>query len=193
MSLAKRYTQCIFNFRKVASSLLANKGKWQLLGADAKERANRWIVSGEQCNISVLYTTATRVEASTDSGQRRFVNTQQKSITSANTTTAKKRKMVAKLSEQERTEKLQPLLDAGWSLVNGRDAIIKEFIFSDFNQAFSFMTGVALLAEKINHHPEWFNCYNKVQVTLSTHDVGGLSSQDIRMATYFDTHAKLFN
>lgn len=97
----------------------------------------------------------------------------------------------AKLTEQERAEKLQPLLDAGWTLVEGRDAIYKEFLFKDFNQAFSFMTGVALLAEKINHHPEWFNCYNKVQVTLSTHDVGGLSSQDIRMATYFEAQAKL--
>lgn len=99
----------------------------------------------------------------------------------------------AKLTEQERAEKLQPLLDAGWTLVEGRDAIYKEFLLKDFNQAFSFMTGVALLAEKMNHHPEWFNCYNKVQVTLSTHDVGGLSSQDIRMATYFEAQAKLLN
>lgn len=99
----------------------------------------------------------------------------------------------AKLTEQERAEKLQPLLDAGWTLVEGRDAIYKEYLLKDFNQAFSFMTGVALLAEKMNHHPEWFNCYNKVQVTLSTHDVGGLSSQDIRMATYFEAQAKLLN
>lgn len=99
----------------------------------------------------------------------------------------------AKLTEQERAEKLQPLLDAGWTLVEGRDAIYKEYLFRDFNQAFSFMTGVALLAEKMNHHPEWLNCYNKVQVTLSTHDVGGLSSQDIRMATYFEAQAKLLN
>lgn len=97
----------------------------------------------------------------------------------------------AKLTEQERAEKLQPLLDAGWCLVEGRDAIYKEFLFKDFNQAFSFMTGVALLAEKMNHHPEWFNVYNKLQVTLSTHDVGGLSSQDIRMATYLETQSKL--
>nr|AAC25196.1 pterin-4a-carbinolamine dehydratase [Drosophila melanogaster]AAM50917.1 LP07248p [Drosophila melanogaster] len=99
--------------------------------------------------------------------------------------------MVVRLNEQERAEKLQPLLDAGWTLVEGRDAIFKQFVLKDFNQAFSFMTGVALLAEKINHHPEWFNCYNKVDVTLSTHDVGGLSSQDIRMATHLETTANL--
>ncbi|XP_017846937.1 pterin-4-alpha-carbinolamine dehydratase isoform X2 [Drosophila busckii] len=101
--------------------------------------------------------------------------------------------MVAKLTEEERKEKLQPLLDAGWKMVEGRDAIYKEFLLKDFNQAFSFMTGVALLAEKMNHHPEWFNVYNKVQVTLSTHDVGGLSSQDIRMGNYFEAQAKLLN
>ncbi|KAH8257804.1 hypothetical protein KR038_001332 [Drosophila bunnanda] len=96
-----------------------------------------------------------------------------------------------RLNEQERAEKLQPLLDCGWTLVEGRDAIFKQYVLKDFNQAFAFMTGVALLAEKINHHPEWFNVYNKVDVTLSTHDVGGLSSQDIRMANYLETQANL--
>lgn len=87
---------------------------------------------------------------------------------------------------------MQPLLDAGWSMVNGRDAIYREFIFTDFNQSFRFMTGVALLAEKMNHHPEWFNVYNKVQVTMSTHDVGGLSAKDIRMAKYMEEEFKRF-
>lgn len=87
---------------------------------------------------------------------------------------------------------LPPLLNSGWSMVNGRDAIYKEFMFRDFNEAFSFMSGVALLAEKMNHHPEWFNVYNKVQVTMSTHDVGGLSERDIRVATYMDNRAKMF-
>lgn len=77
-------------------------------------------------------------------------------------------------------------------MVNGRDAIYKEYLFSDFNQAFSFMAGVALLAEKINHHPEWFNVYNKVQVTMSTHDVAGLSAKDIRMAKYMEQQSKRF-
>lgn len=74
--------------------------------------------------------------------------------------------------------------------MDNRDAIYKEFLFNDFNTAFGFMTGVALLAEKLNHHPEWFNVYNKVQVTMSTHDVGGLSSKDIRMAKYMEEQAK---
>ncbi|KAI8123263.1 Pterin-4-alpha-carbinolamine dehydratase [Lucilia cuprina] len=107
------------------------------------------------------------------------------------TQTIAKKKMT-KLTEQERAEVLQPLLNAGWSMVNGRDAIYKEYLFSDFNQAFSFMSGAALLAEKMNHHPEWFNVYNKVQVTMSTHDVGGLSAKDIRMAKYMEEQAKRF-
>ncbi|SPP82904.1 blast:N-alpha-acetyltransferase 40 [Drosophila guanche] len=123
-------------------------------------------------------------------GLSRLYSTQNQT-TATTSATGKTRKMVVKLNEQERAEKLQPLLDAGWTLVDGRDAIYKQFVLKDFNQAFSFMTGVALLAEKINHHPEWFNCYNKINVTLSTHDVGGLSSQDIRMANYFEKQADL--
>ncbi|KAH8358448.1 hypothetical protein KR093_000282, partial [Drosophila rubida] len=138
---------------------------------------------------SVLYPTSTRAAATGVVGNWRFYNRQQ--AHTLTTKAATKRKMVAKLTEEERVEKLQPLLDAGWTLVEGRDAIYKEFVLKDFNQAFSLMTGVALLAEKMNHHPEWFNCYNKVQVTLSTHDVGGLSSQDIRMGNYLEAQAKL--
>lgn len=72
----------------------------------------------------------------------------------------------------------------------GRDAIAKEFLFQDFNEAFGFMTRVALLADKMDHHPEWFNVYNKVQVTMSTHDCGGLSAKDVKVATFMDTIAK---
>lgn len=68
----------------------------------------------------------------------------------------------------------------------GRDAIYKEFLFSNFNEAFGFMTRVALLADKMDHHPEWFNVYNKVQVTMSTHDCGGLSLRDIKMAEFMN-------
>ncbi|KAL9894419.1 pterin-4-alpha-carbinolamine dehydratase isoform X1 [Glossina fuscipes] len=103
-----------------------------------------------------------------------------------------KKKRMPKLSEDQRKELLQPLLNAGWSLVNGRDAIYKEYVFRNFNQAFSFMSGVALLAEKMDHHPEWFNVYNKVQVTMSSHDVAGLSERDIRMAKYMEEQAKRF-
>uniref|UniRef100_A0A1B0AGK1 4a-hydroxytetrahydrobiopterin dehydratase n=1 Tax=Glossina pallidipes TaxID=7398 RepID=A0A1B0AGK1_GLOPL len=103
-----------------------------------------------------------------------------------------KKKKMPKLSEDQRKELLQPLLNAGWSMVNGRDAIYKEYQFRNFNQAFSFMSGVALLAEKMDHHPEWFNVYNKVQVTMSSHDVAGLSERDIRMAKYMEEQAKRF-
>lgn len=74
-------------------------------------------------------------------------------------------------------------------MVEGRDAIYKEFLFKDFNQAFGFMTRIALLADKMDHHPEWFNVYNKVQITLSTHDVGGLSQKDVKLATFIETAA----
>ncbi|XP_052756393.1 pterin-4-alpha-carbinolamine dehydratase [Galleria mellonella] len=97
-----------------------------------------------------------------------------------------KRKMADKLSVEERETLLQPLLQSGWKVQGNRDAIEKEFKFKDFNEAFSFMTRVALLAEKMNHHPEWFNVYNKLQVTLASHDVNGLSKRDIKMATFME-------
>lgn len=78
---------------------------------------------------------------------------------------------------------------AGWSAVANRDAITKSFKFKDFNAAFSFMTRVALAAEKLDHHPEWFNVYNRVDVTLSTHDVGGVSELDVRLARIIDAAA----
>ena len=70
----------------------------------------------------------------------------------------------------------------GWSEVKGRDAITRKFVFKDFNEAFGFMTRVALVAEKLDHHPEWFNVYKTVEVTLSTHDAGGLTSLDVKLA-----------
>jgi 4a-hydroxytetrahydrobiopterin dehydratase len=74
-----------------------------------------------------------------------------------------------------------------WSLVDGRDAITRTFTFDGFGAAFAFMTQVALMAEKMDHHPEWFNVYSRVEVTLSTHDVGGLSTLDIRLARFMDS------
>ncbi|GIY48054.1 probable pterin-4-alpha-carbinolamine dehydratase [Caerostris darwini] len=71
-------------------------------------------------------------------------------------------------------------------MVENRDAIYKEFLFKDFNQAFGFMTRVAMQAEKMDHHPEWFNVYNKVQITLSSHDVSGLSNRDVRLANFIE-------
>ncbi|HEV2562899.1 MAG TPA: 4a-hydroxytetrahydrobiopterin dehydratase [Rhizomicrobium sp.] len=76
-----------------------------------------------------------------------------------------------------------------WSKVDGRDAITRKFEFKDFNTAFGFMSRVALLAEKMDHHPEWFNVYNKVEVTLSTHDAGGVTDNDIQMAKAMDFYA----
>jgi 4a-hydroxytetrahydrobiopterin dehydratase len=77
-----------------------------------------------------------------------------------------------------------------WREVDGRDAIARKFVFKDFNQAFGFMTRAALVAEKMDHHPEWFNVYRTVEVTLSTHDAGGLTEKDIALAKAMDALAK---
>uniref|UniRef100_A0A8C6SXY2 4a-hydroxytetrahydrobiopterin dehydratase n=1 Tax=Neogobius melanostomus TaxID=47308 RepID=A0A8C6SXY2_9GOBI len=90
------------------------------------------------------------------------------------------------LSPAEREQSLTELRGAGWAQVENRDAIFKELHFKSFNQAFGFMSRVALQAEKMNHHPEWFNVYNKVHITLTTHDCGGLSKRDVKMAKFID-------
>ena len=95
--------------------------------------------------------------------------------------------MVEKLEGDARQEALASL--DGWLEVDGRDAIYKEFQFKDFNEAFGFMSRIALYAEKQDHHPEWFNVYNKVSITLSTHDCGGLSDRDIALARSIDAAA----
>ncbi len=74
----------------------------------------------------------------------------------------------------------------GWTREDKRDAITREFAFKDFNRAFAFMTQVALHAEKHDHHPEWFNVYNKVRITLSTHDAGGVTEKDLKLAAFID-------
>ena len=78
----------------------------------------------------------------------------------------------------------------GWSEVSGRDAIAKTFTFRDFSEAFGFMARAALVAEKMDHHPEWSNVYKTVDVTLSTHDAGGLTELDVKLATEMDRLAK---
>ncbi len=96
----------------------------------------------------------------------------------------------ALLSDKERTGKLNQLISKnGWSLVEGRDAIKKKFVFANFIGAFGFMTQIAIHAEKLNHHPEWFNVYNNVEITLSTHDCGGLSQNDVDLATIIEETA----
>lgn len=78
----------------------------------------------------------------------------------------------------------------GWSALPGdRDAIHRTYRFKDFNEAFGFMTRVALMADKLDHHPEWFNVYNRVEVTLATHDVDGVSTLDISLAQFMDAAA----
>ena len=77
----------------------------------------------------------------------------------------------------------------GWAVAEERDAIVKTFRFSDFNAAWGFMTRVALKAEAMNHHPEWFNVYNRVEVTLTTHDASGVTSLDAELAAFMDQAA----
>ncbi|XP_072368490.1 pterin-4-alpha-carbinolamine dehydratase 2-like isoform X1 [Scyliorhinus torazame] len=97
------------------------------------------------------------------------------------------------LSPEEREQLLPELKAAGWEEVDDRDALFKEFSFKNFNQAFGFMTRVALQAEKLNHHPEWFNVYHKVQITLLTHDCGGLSKKDVKLAKFIEQAAASVN
>jgi 4a-hydroxytetrahydrobiopterin dehydratase len=92
--------------------------------------------------------------------------------------------MAQKLTGQARADALGKL--GGWGEVAGRDAIAKKFVFKDFNAAFGFMTRAALVAEKMDHHPEWFNVYKTVEVTLSTHDAGGLTELDVKLAAEMD-------
>ena len=95
--------------------------------------------------------------------------------------------MTAKLAGTARTKALGSI--KSWKKVRGRDAIQKSFKFADFNEAWGFMTRVAMAAEKADHHPEWSNVYNKVEIGLSTHDAGGLSLKDVALAKVIDSVA----
>jgi 4a-hydroxytetrahydrobiopterin dehydratase len=97
--------------------------------------------------------------------------------------------MAEKLSAADRAQALSSL--SGWREVSGRDAITKSFKFKTFNEAFGFMARVALAAEKMDHHPEWFNVYNKVDVVLATHDAQGLTELDVKLAQKMDAIAKM--
>ncbi|XP_039323312.1 pterin-4-alpha-carbinolamine dehydratase 2 isoform X2 [Saimiri boliviensis] len=94
-----------------------------------------------------------------------------------------------RLTAEERNQATLALKAAGWSELSERDAIYKEFSFQNFNQAFGFMSRVALQAEKMNHHPEWFNVYNKVQITLTSHDCGELTKKDVKLAKFIEKAA----
>ena len=91
--------------------------------------------------------------------------------------------MGCKLSLEEALSQLST-----WELTkDGREAVFKEFKFTDFKSAFSFMTSISLKSEEVGHHPEWFNVYNKVKITLTTHDVNGLSEKDIKLGKFIDS------
>ena len=96
--------------------------------------------------------------------------------------------MTQKLRGDARVRALAGL--EGWTEVEGRDAIRKRYTFADFNAAFGFMARAALVAEKLDHHPEWFNVYKTVDVTLSTHDAGGVTERDIALAAAMDEFAR---
>lgn len=94
--------------------------------------------------------------------------------------------MTERLSDTGRKTMLAPLIEAGWEVDTERDAIRKSFVFADFVEAFGWMAKVAIYAEKWDHHPEWSNVYKTVDVTLTTHDVDGLSSLDVKLARKMD-------
>jgi 4a-hydroxytetrahydrobiopterin dehydratase len=94
--------------------------------------------------------------------------------------------MTEKLTGAARDAALEKLTAQGWSEVEGRDAIHRRFKFADFAEAWGWMSRVAVIAEKMNHHPEWSNVYNRVEVTLTTHDAGGLSALDVDLAEKMD-------
>jgi 4a-hydroxytetrahydrobiopterin dehydratase len=96
--------------------------------------------------------------------------------------------MTPKLTREARAEALAGLAD--WREADDRDAITKTFVFADFNEAFGFMTRVALVAEKMDHHPEWFNVYKTVTITLATHDAGGLTGRDVALAQAMERIAR---
>ena len=93
--------------------------------------------------------------------------------------------MAEKLNGDDRAAALSALAD--WSTVEGKDAIFRRFKFKNFNEAWGFMSRVALRAEQMDHHPEWFNVYSTVEITLTTHDCGGLSIKDIELANFIET------
>lgn len=92
--------------------------------------------------------------------------------------------MVDPLTPEERAQALDALAD--WDFDEARDGIVRQFLFADFSEAFAFMTRVALLAEVQDHHPEWSNVWNRVDILLTTHDAGGLSARDVNMAKAID-------
>ena len=97
--------------------------------------------------------------------------------------------MAQKLARNDIETQLKADNFSGWNLAADKDALAKTFTFKDFSESFGFMTRCALLAEKMNHHPEWFNVYNRVEITLNTHDAGGVTELDLKMARAMNLYA----
>lgn len=97
--------------------------------------------------------------------------------------------MAQKLDRNDIETQLNAANMAGWALAADKDALTKTFIFKNFSESFAFMARCALLAEKMNHHPEWFNVWNRVEVTLNTHDAGGVTELDLKMAKAMNDYA----
>ena len=91
-----------------------------------------------------------------------------------------------KISNDEKEKVLEPLLNTGWVYLSERDAITKKYTFSNFVEAFGWMSKAAIVSEKLNHHPEWSNIYKNVEVTLTSHDIDGLSNLDLELASKLD-------
>ncbi|XP_076269005.1 pterin-4a-carbinolamine dehydratase [Rhynchophorus ferrugineus] len=137
--------------------------------------------------VNVVLRHASRAIASESFHFRCFSRTSTRSLSLSGTQFAvTNAKMADKLTSEERRTILNALLQKGWKVQDDRDAIYKEYLFKDFNEAFGFMTRVAIKADKMNHHPEWFNVYNKVNITLSTHDSNGLTKRDINLANFME-------
>ena len=91
-----------------------------------------------------------------------------------------------KISSDEKEKYLEPFLKAGWFYLSERDAITKKYTFANFVEAFGWMSKAAMVSEKLNHHPEWSNVYNNIEVTLTSHDIKGLSNLDLELASKLD-------
>ena len=148
-------------------------------------------VSRNSSTTSILHSNSRRPMLLSNQQQQ-----QRRAVSVTKTTAAQQQRgPPIKLSSEQRTALSNTLLSSktrfpgGWSLPTNdddRDTITKTFNFIDFTQAFEFMSQIAIIAEEMNHHPEWFNVYNRVEVTLTTHDVGGLSNYDVEMAQRMD-------
>ncbi|XP_076457404.1 pterin-4-alpha-carbinolamine dehydratase 2-like [Babylonia areolata] len=178
--LSQQKAREVFNFTGAPDMQVLSQSERQLL--------EELVKAGEACRVRDFLTAsnADSVFSLVDALPIRYVH---RFLGFLATASAAER---GKLGGDERNTTLAPLLASGWTTVSGRDAIYKEFVFKDFNQAFGFMTRVAIKADGMAHHPEWFNVYNKVQVTLTTHDVGGVSDKDVTLANFMEEAAKPF-